>query len=217
MSQTLHELYLDALVSARPVLGDQVRDVYLQTGTLVESSEIIRIYEITPHPVPFHTTKFDVKVRSLVHLPPIESREILLRLIVGLHKRINYKSESRGYQELCDTLGCLVDRTHNVAERWRKLSILRPSNELSYAGLESRPACKICGGIVATGAGWQPDAFSAPPLSARNNASGMLDRDMSYRADVHHECKRYATEIMLPALRAQRERAAALASKEIDK
>jgi hypothetical protein len=210
---SLHELYLDALVSARPVLGDQVKQIYLHTGSLVECDALIRIYETSS----LHG-RINIRVRPITHLPAIEAREVLLQVIVSLHLHVNELTEHRGHEELCNTLGCLILGTHDIAERWRKLAIHTRIDELPYYGLEDRPHCKICSGIVATGAGWQPDAVSAPPLAA--TTPGTIHASIvasGYRADVHHECMRYAINVMLPLLKAQRERAAQKAAKEIDK
>lgn len=212
---TLDNLFLDALVSARDVIGSaEARNIWQDT-VLTENADLTQLYAIRPVTVPFRATKFYVSIRPVSDLPAIEARECLLRLIVTLQVRINYITEGRRTQELCDALGCLDAKDVTVAERWRKLAILRAIHELPYIGIETRPHCKICGGIVATGAGWTPNEQPVQ-LSITAQATPALSAP-SYRTDLHHSCKLYASEVMLPKLKAQRERAALAAAKEIDK
>lgn len=219
MSQpTVHALFLDALVAARDVLGRaETRNVYHSVSMLYEDDSIVRAHELTRS---LSGPGYTLRLRVVSNLPSIEAREVLLRAIVSVHLMVN--DESRFPVELCETLGCHIGREVSISERWRKLSMTRPSTSLPYAGLESRPYCTICGGIVATGAGYDPSA-DEPPVPAHQYVSGtpyVSFNDSAVgvtRPDVHHECRRYAQEVMLPILKAQRARAAEVAAQELDK
>lgn len=76
----------------------------------------------------------------------------------------------------------------SVNERWRLLQIIQPLQNLRIAKFEDRVRCAICHGIIAT---------DAPTEETR------------FGSKVHYGCHVYLHNVMIPALKMQREAEAA--------
>jgi hypothetical protein len=200
---SLSSRWIDALASAREHFqtGD-LKEIWERT-TIKQSSDLTRIVVpgISGH------DGLNLWTIPLVDLPEIEAREILLYILACRASDLHIKG--RGWTtkaELVQVLGCLPSTCVNVAERWRKLNCIRNLGELPYAALEDRPICKICGGRVATSAGWKPESTGLDPLVYG-----------AYRPDLHHECKNFALTVLLPRHKAAQQEAARKATAGMDK
>jgi hypothetical protein len=183
MSDDFQSVWINAITDARRALKPEaLREIYNKTD-LVLLDDLFTVAKFT---------NGYVRVDKQVYvLPEIEQREVMLYIIAMRHAQLTGIAEGEYFDILCHQLGCLPLDTYSIAERWRKLGILRDITKLPYYGLESRPHCKICTGIIPTGAGWLPSPEDTGRLAIP-------------RQDIHHGCMQHARYITAPAVRAAR-------------
>lgn len=156
---------------------------------------------------------------STAALPRIELTELWLYAAAGVWFEHFYDQDvfrvatpREAFQGLCEKVGCHFTNTPDIRERWRCMDYKTPAHLLPLAIYEDRPKCKLCGGIVATGAGaltTKPCVF-CDGVGEHNKhcVSAGSTFDFKYRADLHEECARYIHRVMIPLRKEQLKEAA---------
>jgi hypothetical protein len=130
------------------------------------------------------------------------------------------------FQNLCKNAGCDFTNHSNPRARWRDIGFRQGEHLLLVSPFEDRPLCPFCKRPVATGAGaWRetpPEGSNTHPqtgeprwklLAALQPEPLWLliiqerpsEQHFFYRADLHSECWNYASRVLAPQARRQRE------------